>query len=270
MNDLGKEQLMLRSVLAQLASGVIEKKEVPVLERHGILIARTKDSSSGLGLASDILRETVDKDTLLLLSGGLTPKPLYEQLAREGKLHPGAVGLTDERIGPLDSTNGEMIRKTGFVGYLEKVKIQSYSIRRSQSQTVEEAALDYNNNLKNLLKMFPRRIAILGMGPDGHIASIAPNRKDFANPVFDSVGHVLAAGFEDPKGMDDGGFGKRVTMTFRALREMDLLICLVFGENKSHALKRMFEEVPIETVPARFLASADVGKKVILITDQKV
>lgn len=270
MNDLGKEQLMQGSPLAKLASEIIRVKEIPVLEKGGILIAYTKDSDSGLELASDILYGTVDKDTLLLLSGGLTPKPLYEQLAKEKKLRPGAVGLVDERIGPIELTNEKMIGDTGLVRYLEQANAWFYSIRRSQGQRVEQTALNYNNNLKNLFRMFTKKIAILGIGPDGHVASIAPNREDFINPVFGLSNNVIAAAVEDPKSMKDGGFGKRVTLTPRALREMDLLICLVFGGNKKLALERMFEDLPITMIPAHFLTSGDMARKVILITDQKL
>lgn len=80
---------------------------------HFISLNIVKDSKQGLELAKQKLYEFCDKKTVLFLLGGTTPKPLYEELAREAELSVGAVAMVDERFGnPLhDQSNEKMIRK---------------------------------------------------------------------------------------------------------------------------------------------------------------
>src|SRR5260221_7552829 len=84
----------------------------------------------GLTKAKEILQKEVDKKTVLFLSGGRTPKELYEKLATQQKLLPGAVGLIDERYGPKshENSNETMMEKSGFLGYLQQQHIPFYPI----------------------------------------------------------------------------------------------------------------------------------------------
>lgn len=254
--------------LPQLVSQLAGKERVE--SRRGISVVTSENPQEGLDVARRLLYQIVDPKTALFLSGGSTPEPLYRNLAIEKELRPGAVAMVDERIGDINLSNEKMINGTGFISYLRENGISFYKIRGSSSDQLEETASNYNGTFQSLLGMFPRKVAILGIGEDGHIASIAPDREDFKDPVFSLPGSVFVGSFRDAKNMRDGGFGKRITLTPRALREMDVIICLVFGKNKEKALGRMFERVPINTVPAHFLTSSDMAKRVILITDQKI
>ena len=60
-------------------------------------VITVKDQGQGLNCAREILYEKSDNQTLLLLSGGSTPKDLYETLAKERKLKVKAIGMVDER-----------------------------------------------------------------------------------------------------------------------------------------------------------------------------
>src|SRR5437867_4486885 len=84
----------------------------------------------GIEKAKEILYEKVGSQTLLFLSGGKSPKELYETLAREQKLIPGAVALVDERYGkPMhDNSNEKMIKQTGLLDYFIYKHIPWYSI----------------------------------------------------------------------------------------------------------------------------------------------
>ena len=66
------------------------------------------------------------------------------------------------------------------------------------------------------------------------------------------------------------GFGERVTMTIKGLSKVDKLIFLVFGENKKSGLLKLFEDGPIEELPARFIKDKDIARKTIILTDQRV
>lgn len=241
--------------------------------KAGLSVIKVKTKDEGLSLAKEIIYQAVDKKTLLFLSGGTTPKPLYELLSKEKKLKVGAVALVDERYGePFHKNSNErMIKDTGLLSYLKKKNIPFYPILKSLALHPMGVALKYEETVKELLLNFSKQVAVLGIGPDGHTAGIAPKRPYFKNPLFEkSAKNFLVLEFCDPKGIKEGGFGPRITLTFNALSKIGLLLILAFGENKKGALLRMFKKGPIEEIPARFYLKPEISQKTLLITDQKI
>lgn len=250
--------------LLEVLKGINE--EVPFKNKENVCIYEVSGPIQGVKIAKSILYKVVDIETVLFLSGGRTPKDLYTVLSQEKLLRVGAVGLVDERFGsPLHEQSNElMIQNTGFLDFLKQKDIPFYPILQDRKSR-EDVAKEYDDAVRNLQKSFSKRVAILGIGGDGHTAGIAPNRSDFENSIF-SKSNLLVSEFDDPRGI----FKQRVTMTFEALSQMDLLIVLVFGEDKGKALQMMFKEGSFEEVPARFLKSKGIAEKVLLITDQRV
>lgn len=220
------------------------------------------DPNEGFSVAKDILYKTVDLDTVLFLSGGSTPKPLYEILAKEKKLKPGAVALVDERFGkPFHSNSNEkMIQETGLPSYFSKNGTPYYPILQKGNDR-KTTASKYSAVVASLFTDFPSRVAVLGIGSDGHTAGIPPR-----NEKLKIKREKFVTEFSD----FPGEFRQRITLTFSALSKMDLLIVLVFGENKEEALRKMFLPGSLEEIPARFYLRKDIAKKTLLITDQKV
>ena len=226
----------------------------------------------GMEAAKELLYENCNHQTVLFLSGGNTPKPLYETLAKEKILKIGAVSLIDERYTPnskfkiqnskTDFTNEKMIKETGLLDYIKQAS-KFYPVLEGKSQ--EETTKDFDEILRVLFNSFPKSVGILGIGEDGHIAGIAPNRIGFTNPIFsDKIS--LAAYFNDRL----GDFRQRITQTFLALSKLDLIIVLAIGTKKKQALELMFTNGPVEEVPARFLNQKEISEKTTLITDQLI
>lgn len=227
-----------------------------------------KNQDQGIERAKETLYEQVDNKSVLFLSGGKTPQPLYEQLAKEKIIKPAAVALIDERYGePLhDNSNERMIAETGLLGYFRTQKIPVHLILR-KGKSPEEIASEYDEMVRRLFFHFPKSVGILGIGSDGHTAGIAPNRKDFTNPLFDrSQKHLFVSSFVDPS----GSFGTRVTLTFAGLSLLDSFIVLTFGKEKAKALRTSFTPGELEKIPARFFMTDDIAKKALFITDQRV
>lgn len=214
----------------------------------------------------------VDKNTLLLLSGGTTPDRFYQLLAETKKFKPGAVALVDERFGsPFhEQSNEKMIRDTGFFKAMENKKVPVERILKDSVNERERTAMLYEARLRQLFSIYRKRVAIMGIGEGGHIAGIAPNSSDFENPIFgEEYKGRLVGNFDDR-----GKFGERITLTPGALAEIDTFIILAFGLSKAEALKK-FVHGPVEdtkTFPAMWLrwASLVPNVNVILITDQPV
>lgn len=221
--------------------------------KNGIEIICCKDKNEASKRALETLLKEVDSSTLLFLSGGTSPDLLYQLIVQSKVLKPGAVALIDERLGlPMhDNSNEKMISDTKLLKYINNEGIPFYRILKNKD--METTSSEYEQTLKDLFKKFPKKIAIMGIGNDGHTAGIKPNLE------YDHT--KLVATYDDI----DGSFGKRVTLTFEALSEIDEFIILVFGEDKKEALEKMFKEPDEKKIPAVFYAN-NPSKVTILTT----
>ncbi|OGH14407.1 MAG: hypothetical protein A2860_01310 [Candidatus Levybacteria bacterium RIFCSPHIGHO2_01_FULL_37_33] len=233
------------------------------------------DESKGIEIVGKKIYKFVDQKTVLFLSGGSTPKLLYQKFASEKILKPGAVAMVDERYGnPFhQNSNEKMIRETGFLSYLEEKKIPFYSILRLHPKGVaSDIARDYDKAVRDLFNKFQKRVAILGIGSDGHTAGLPAGKSQITPASPSEAGRAnlksqkLATSFEDFPGESK----ERISLTFDALSKMNLLMVQVFGKEKRKALKLLFSEGSIAEVPARFLKTPFITDRTLLITDQRV
>lgn len=167
------------------------------------------------------------------LAGGSTPEATYEILARD---HAGDVDwpnvhvfFGDERTVPPDheDSNYRMARES----LLERVPMGSVHRMRGELPP-EEAAASYEGELKEFFGETPPvlDLVMLGIGPDGHTASLFPetsalevtDRLVVANPV--------------PK-LDT----TRLTLTAPVLSSARAVDFLVAGEGKAEALREILE-----------------------------
>ncbi len=236
-------------------------------------IIRVRNPQEGASVCKKLLYEEVSRNSVLFLSGGSTPKTLYKILAKEKKLNIGAVAMVDERYFPKSKiknqksqlpkgTNQFMIEQTGLVRYFERAKVRFYSIL--DDKNIKETAKDYDETVRYLFSFFPKSVAILGVGEDGHTAGIPAIKKISEKIINDRS--LLVSCYNAL-----GSFYKeRITLTFLGLLKLDKIIVLVFGEDKKKALDLMFKPGLIAKVPSRFLAQKEISNKVTLITDQLV
>ncbi len=210
-----------------------------MIKKH-IEILRGENKSDLSKKALELLSKSVDSKTLLLLSGGSSPKFLYQLISKGEKLHPGAIALIDERFGIQmhENSNEKMIFETGLIDYINNEGIPFFRILTSG--TIEEQAYRYEKVIAELFKKFTRKVAIMGIGSDGHTAGIKPELN------YDHK--RLVVGYEDT----NGSFGKRITLTFEVLSQINEFIILAFGENKKEALTKMFKETDKQKNPAVF------------------
>lgn len=195
--------------------------------------------------ALEALEKIVDENTLLLLSGGTSPDELYKLMADDIKIKPGAVAMIDERFGVRmhADSNESMMPDLG---------VKFYPILQ-EDLNLEQTASRYEKILRDLFLKYPKKVAVMGIGVDGHIAGIKPSLE------YDHTRWVV--GYDDTNGV----FGKRVTTTFECLEQIDQFILLAFGETKRPALQKVLAGVDPQIMPAGFYADTD--RKVILFTD---
>lgn len=187
----------------------------------------------------------------LVLSGGSTPLPLYSRLTQE----PYSKEITwsktfffwgDERCVPPDqaeSNYGQARR-----ALLEPLDIDSSRIFRMMGElSPDEAARSYARQLELFSKTgrsWPRfDMVLLGMGDDGHVASLFPGQIS----VVERKSPVMAVTANYA-----GRPAQRVTLTPRVFNDAFQIVFLVKGESKAPAVAAAFNPTASpETWPAR-------------------
>ncbi|MFK7800222.1 MAG: 6-phosphogluconolactonase [Anaerolineae bacterium] len=186
----------------------------------------------------------------LVLSGGGTPRPVYEQLAlADGidwpKVH---VWFADERNVPPDHLGSNYLM--AYEALLSKVELVQENVHRMKGELASEnSAADYSVTLKEVSPswgLWPRfDVCILGMGGDGHTASLFPGQ--MSDDEFNRPAIGVTADYE-------GRPAERTTLTPLAINGARTIIFLVTGANKAEALERRFGEFePNENPTQRIL-----------------
>ncbi|MEO1186221.1 MAG: 6-phosphogluconolactonase [Cyanobacteria bacterium J06636_27] len=183
----------------------------------------------------------------IALSGGSTPKPLYEALGKQqlpwDKIH---VLWGDERYVPADhADSNQLMARTAW---LDKVNIPAENIHAMATDAAEpaEAAAQYEQELQKLFNSKPGEypavdVILLGMGDDAHTASLFPHTE--ALKVTDKL---VTVGNKDSS--------VRLTFTYPFINAAECVIFLVAGENKRPALAQVFAAEASETTyPSRLI-----------------
>jgi 6-phosphogluconolactonase len=145
----------------------------------------------------------------------------------------------DERWVPVgDPDSNEGMARHAFV---DQVLPRAVHSMRHAGETIEEAADGYDRLLRD---HGPVELVHLGLGPDGHTASLFPG-----SPALDERERlVVATG-------DDLHPHARLTVTFAAVNQSPLAVFTVAGEEKREVLQRIKAG---EDLPAARVAAARV------------
>jgi 6-phosphogluconolactonase len=182
----------------------------------------------------------------LALSGGDSPKPVYRKLGTAYRdridWRRVIIGFADERAVPPDhpDSNYRLVRET----LLEPLGV-TVRVRRMEGEAadLEMAARAYEADIAE-----PIDLLLLGVGPDGHTASIFPN-----SAAVDELERRVVAVWDSPKPPP-----RRITITPRVIREARETVVLVRGAEKATVVAGALEgEADPHVLPARLLRTYD-------------
>jgi 6-phosphogluconolactonase len=207
------------------------------------------------------------------LSGGSTPKaifehfasPPYDQMIEWNKLH---LFWSDERAVPPDhpDSNYHMAMQAG----LSKMGIPQEQIHRMQAEKeIEENALAYEQQIAASLKGRPFDLIMLGMGEDGHTASLFPHTQG-----LHVENRLVIANFIPEKKV------WRMTLTYSCIDQAIHTVIYVLGASKKETLATVllspnqFDRYPVQRVgtsshPALWIVDEAAAAALITGKEQK-
>ncbi len=177
----------------------------------------------------------------LALAGGGTPRPVYERLARDPYARRIAwqnveIFFGDERaVAPDDPASNYGMAAAAL---LDRVPIPAARVHRMEAEAsdLDQAARSYEQLLPGALDLL-----LLGMGPDGHTASLFPGSPALAER---SRRVVPVVGTKPPP--------RRLTVTPPVIAAARRIAVLVAGADKAAAVARALEgPASLEQLPVQ-------------------
>jgi 6-phosphogluconolactonase len=205
---------------------------------------RIVDTAEAAGeAAAQLIAEAAGAGGHIGVSGGSGPRPAYE---RAGILRPdwSSVELwwIDERcVPPADGQSNYRVVRESLLDGLARPPAEVHRIRGELEP--EQAAAEYDAALEDVTL----DLAVMGIGPDGHTASLFPNAPQLKEAERRAV---AAEATMEP-------FIPRVTMTVPALAAVRRMVYLVTGDAKAEAAGRAFSGEPSPATPASLVRGVE-------------
>lgn len=183
----------------------------------------------------------VNPRAALVLSGGGTPGPAYRRFAERTSAATATVTLADERWVPPDHPRSNAALLRDCLGDAWMARFGPLWRGAGNPEADAEAATDALGALR------PFEVVLLGMGDDGHTASLFPDDPAVA-ALLDPAGAAAVRAVHPP-----GQPEPRLTWTLAGLLDAKLILVVLKGEAKLAVLERALagddpREMPIRAV----------------------
>lgn len=220
-------------------------------------IVRVEDVA---GAAAERIAARVQAGGSIVLSGGSTPRAAHQKVAgMDLDFSRTSIWFGDDRgVGPDHEHSNYRMARESLLDHIEGAMPEVHRIQGELGP--DEAAAGYEAELRGAFgaKDPPSfDLLLLGIGPDGHTASLFP--RDAAL----SERERLAVGVPVP-GM--APLVARVTLTLPVLDAAKEVVFLISGDDKSEAAARAFADAPGPDTPAS-LVCPDPGRLTVLIDE---
>ncbi len=181
-----------------------------------------------------------------LVSGGSSPAPLYQrlsQIALDWKRIQ--VALVDERwVEPGHAKSNETFVQKNL---LQHAAAQApFMGMKNSAQSAAEGLGACEQAYRKLPQPFD--LTILGMGPDGHTASLFPNAEGLGEALTTDA---LCSAITAHQSEVTGEYTERMTLSLAGIVNSRRLVLLITGDEKLQALRAAQGDGPVEDMPIR-------------------
>jgi 6-phosphogluconolactonase len=214
-------------------------------------ITVAEDAEEAARLVAERLVEQARAGGSIVLTGGSTPRRAYK-LATE--LEPDWSRLElwwgDERcVAPDDEQSNYAMAKAALLDRLASAPAAVHRMRGELGR--DDGAAEYDHELSGVGDF---DLLLLGLGPDGHVASLFPNFSSLAVTDRDVIGSD--AGHEP--------FIERISLTLPRIGATRELLFLVTGDDKADAVSRALAGEPSPATPGSLARATDGTTRAVL------
>lgn len=212
-------------------------------QRRNLFIAKTEEEA--LQFATDHFVNTALKAILqrgkftVALSGGSTPKAIYKKLAQVQDLDWSNIYLfwSDERSVPPNHPDSNFGSAMKFFSLLPIPESQIFRMRAEFD--IEKNALDYEDKIRHITGKHLFDLVMLGIGEDGHTASLFPNTN-----ALSITDRLVVANHVPQKNTD------RMTFTFSCINKSANIAVYALGKNKEEIVPKILKAPIVSEYPA--------------------
>lgn len=203
---------------------------------------------------ADRIRESVAKKGFftMAVSGGRTPWQMIKELAKE-ELPWEKVFLfqVDERVAPDGHADRNLTQLFNSIQGTPLVTRLNIFPMHVIAEDLEEACDQYAENIKLITETGKLDLIHLGIGTDGHTASLIPG-----DAVLDVQDQAVARTSNPYQGRD------RMTLTYPLINQAEKILWIITGKEKAEMLSRLISQDP--TIPAGNVSQS----RAIILTEE--
>jgi len=200
--------------------------------------------------AASLLEASVAQagQSTFVVSGGSSPMPLYDRLSKAAlPWEKISIALADERWvdGEHEASNEKKIRASLLQNNAASAPFLGMKNASGSPQGGLEICETQYQQLPEYLAL-----TVLGLGSDGHTASIFPFSAGI-DEALDSKSEKLCAAIDALESDVTGPYTARMTMTMSGLLNSKHIFLLIMGEEKLLTLKRAMSSTDQVSMPVR-------------------
>jgi len=188
------------------------------------------------------IKQSRSKRFSFVLTGGVSPIYLYKNLSKDKKIPWKKIDffISDERYVNKNSKNSNIKMCKKYL--LDKIKISKNQIYEISTDkiSVKKSAIDYEDRIKKyfLKKKVCFNLTLLGMGKDGHIASLFKN--NIKKKTKNNVVSIKKKDFS------------RISLSLKCINNSKIIFLWIPGRSKSNIIKQILKDKKFK-YPASFL-----------------